>query len=169
MDILNKIEQYLIEKKLDCSLLEATQNNEIPRLLVFLGEEKKGEIVLELTSYEQLLSKQEDTPLAIHFQVNLPFEVQPFATSDTARLVSLVNCNIELPGFELDELEKRILYRYVLFTKKQDPCLDTIHAILGICRMLVDLFSEAFALVSSGEKTTNDILEEFLEKSNPLK
>lgn len=89
----------------------------------------------------------------------LPFELQKEAKSEIARLLHLVNRDIDLPGFGMDENQKLIFYRLVV------PCIDnelpdkTLDLLLGSTKIAAETFIEAIRVVASGEMTIEKILK----------
>ncbi len=89
----------------------------------------------------------------------LPFELQKEAGSEIGRLLHLLNRDIDLPGFGMDETQKLIFYRLVV------PCIDgevhekVIEMLLGTTKVAVETFIEAIRVVASGEMTVEKILK----------
>ncbi|CCB87452.1 MULTISPECIES: hypothetical protein [Parachlamydia] len=165
--ILEQIQIDLSSERYDCSLVMASEEIPFDQLLVFLGNDaKEREKILQITTFKQTMAqeskKKEESYHLVKFVVNLPFSVEPSAASQTASTLLFINRFLELPGFELGELEDQVFYRYVLFTKgnKVDPLL--LFSLIGNVMMIIDLFNGVIESVASGEKTFNDLLEEML-------
>jgi hypothetical protein len=89
----------------------------------------------------------------------IPTELKNSAVNDTARLLHLLNKELDIPGFGMDEIEKLIYYRMMLPTSDQkipETILDTFFkAIHAIC----EGFSPAIFAVASGDVKFEEILE----------
>lgn len=82
---------------------------------------------------------------------------QPFVP-DLARLLHLLNKEIDLPGFGMDELSGIIFYRLMLPTSKgrldTDLFLMFVKSIEQVCR----LFAPAVTAMTSGQMTLEEVL-----------
>lgn len=83
--------------------------------------------------------------------VYLPYQITPKHLNDTSRLLHMLNKDLDLPGFNLDEDENLIFYRLVM------PCIDKklntkiLIAYINSIRLVCDSFSQAIGLVASGQ------------------
>ncbi|MBS4167579.1 hypothetical protein [Parachlamydia sp. AcF125] len=164
VNILKQIQRDLTAERYDCTLEPASDAVSYDQLLVFLGNDaQEREKILQITAFKQAMAQEKEKQYyLVKFMVNLPFSVESSAASQTASTLLFINRFLELPGFELGELEDKVYYRYVLFTKgnKVDPLL--LFSLIGNIMMIIDLFSMVIESVATGEKTFNQLLEEML-------
>ena len=159
-------------QKLDfeCSI-EPSQRYPEGRILLFLGSDhKQRDRSLEITIQKQILgSKDEDIPYyRIQFESALPFPLSDLRSHDVGSFLFFLNRQLELPGFEIDEANSLILYRYVHLSSEIDVKPDLLKGIIGSTTLTLDLFGEAIEKVSSGETSFNEILENVLKMAESL-
>ncbi len=98
----------------------------------------------------------EDSPL-LQIMAYLPFEVQHAAFGETARILHLLNMQLDMPGFGMDEKERLMFYRCVI------PCLDNkvstelFVTYLGTLRFAFETFMHIIGAISSGTTTIEDL------------
>ena len=161
---IESLQQTLTEAEIECTL-EPSQRYSGGRLLVFLsGDRKKRERSLEMTMQEQILgSKQIDIPYhRIQFETALPFTFSDKSSPEVSSFLHFLNRQLELPGFEMDEGNRLILYRYVLLSSEDRLQPDLLKGIIGSISLMLDLFGEAIEKVAVEETTFNEILEKIL-------
>lgn len=89
----------------------------------------------------------------------LPYLLPEKTLGQTARLLHILNQELDMPGFGMDESEKLIFYRSVL------PCLDgkidekLLAMSLGTTRIACDTFMHAIGLVAAGTTSLEDMLK----------
>lgn len=167
--ILEKIKEILDEEEFPCSLASVSEKVPVEHLLVFLGlDVKKRERMLEVMigqqiSPELLLSKTSSLPYRIQFRVQLPFKVHDIALSQVASLILFINQLIDLPGFELNELEGQVFYRYVWINQPASIDHLLIMSIMGSIMLNISLFSETIESLCDGKMTFNDLLAQITQ------
>lgn len=83
--------------------------------------------------------------------IYLPYKIISAHLNDTSRLLHILNKDLDLPGFNLDEDEGLIFYRLVM------PCIDKklntkiLLAYINSIQLVCDSFSQAIGLVASGQ------------------
>lgn len=165
-----KLANTLNEIGFECSL-EPSQRHPEGRILLFLGNDgKQRDRSLEITMQEQILGpKETDIPyFRIQFETALPFPLSEVRAHDVGSFVFYLNRQLELPGFELDEGNSLVLYRYVLLAPDANIQPDLLKGLIGSITLTLDLFSEAIEKVSTGETTFNKILESILKMAESL-
>jgi hypothetical protein len=168
--ILEKIKKTLDNEEFPCTLSSATEKLPFEHLLVFLGlDNKKRERMLEIVTIQQqispefLLSPPPLLPYRIQFRVQLPFNVQDIALSQVASLILFFNQFIDLPGFELNELEGQVFYRYVWIIHPTSIDDLLIMNIIGALILNVSLFSDTIESLADGKQTFNDLLTQITQ------
>lgn len=113
------------------------------QLLVFLPS--------QLEPNEAWLKKKEDTFLP-------PNQEKQAVIADIARLLHLLNKELDLPGFGLDELAGVVFYRLMLPTPKKKIDEDLLLAFLKTVEHVCRMFATPIEAVSSGQMTLNEVL-----------
>lgn len=172
-EVLNQIASLLIAHEVEFLPIENATN---PSLLVYMGNDYKNrDRELFLFAQNQSLvnvfgktAQKKTNYNRVQFQILLPFPVRNEAVFEVASLLHLINHMIELPGFELDELNNQISYRYVLLTGRPEDTPALYISILGIILMTLDLFTEVIEKMASGDSTFNQLLEEIVRLSQKI-
>lgn len=167
--VLEKIKKILEDEDFECALTPASKAFPVDQLRAFLTlDNKKRERILEIFGI-QLASKEASLPCRLHFQTKLPFKVQDNALGDVAFLLHYVNQLIDLPGFELNELEGAVLYRYVWIIEENFITSSLILSIFGSFMMNLGLFADMIESVAEGKVSFNALLEEIVKVSEASK
>lgn len=165
--ILKLIEKIGKDHELDTSLFYP--DNDIPKaiLTLFLGaDSQKRPFVLKITADEQLLNPNVETGIyRISLQVKLPFKIKAESFSQTSNLVSFINHFSDFPGFELDEIEEDVYYRYILMIDEKGMKNELILGIIGMIKFLIDIHAESIETVATGKMTYDQLLSEALKAS----
>lgn len=173
-NILRHIEKLLVEENMEASVMEGNDEQPQDRLLVFIGNDVNSrEQILEITAQDQEIGeslKQEIPVDAAHlarvqFQVKLPFKVANKASKEVAGLLCYLNRQMELPGWELSEVDDRIFYRHVLLTTHEEINKPLLVAITGMIMFILRIYSELVEGVAIGNMTFNNVLEKIIEAS----
>ncbi len=175
-EFLHHFEKILNEEEFDCSLVDATDEVPYERLLIFLGiDEKERERILEVTALKQelvkgldLIESQEPDFFRVQFQVGFPFKIQPKFCPQVASLVCYLNRLIELPGFELNEIDLQLSYRYILMYGEGKFNKKLCIAIVGVIMLLIELFGDTLEQVALGQMTFNEILEQIVQIAHSI-
>jgi hypothetical protein len=90
----------------------------------------------------------------------IPFTYMDKVQGDLARLLHLLNKEIDMPGFGMDEQEKLIFYRCVIpsIDKKIDP--EFIDLYLEATKVACETFISAIGVVATGSAKFDQLLEE---------
>jgi len=173
MDYLKKFQSYLDPSELDSAVIEGSQETPHDRLLIYGGQDyKQRERIIEVTSQIQQLgqnlgpSNTQNDYLRVQFQVTLPFKVEELAGRDVASLLLFLNKLMELPGWEFNELEDQINYRYVLLSKSDGIDENLFAGLVGLILLICQLFTEVIEQIVSGKKSFNELMEEVLKIAN---
>lgn len=171
--MLDRLTGYLKESELDHSLLAESAEIPFPRLLVFLGVSAQAqEYVLEITCQEQQINQDlfttSDQYYRIEFNNPLPFEVKETAILQVSSLLLFLNQMIELPGFELDELNNRVSFRYVLLAKEQGIDSKLFLSIIGIIMMSLELFADTIYHLAEAKVSFNELLEQVIKMGKEI-
>lgn len=164
LNLLKAIEKMAHKEKLDVSLFESSEKIPYDVLTVFLGTDAKSRpFVLNITSQKQVIDPKKDSGIfRIPMQIKLPFKIADFSLSQTSNLVSLLNHFLDLPGFEVNEVENEVSYRYVLLADKAGINESLIIGIIGMIKFILDTHAQAIESVATGEITYDELLEKAL-------
>jgi hypothetical protein len=117
-------------------VLFSFENHEMPLFFLFRPESK----LLQMISY-------------------LPYTLTEKGLGESARLLHLLNRDLDMPGFGMDEEAKLMFYRCSI------PCLEEridktlFDLYLGTARMACRTFMHVIGLVVSGSVAVNEILK----------
>ncbi len=168
--VLNQIQALLEKEEYECSFVTASENIPFDRLLVFIGiDDKERERILEIVesqpqvSPEYVLPEGANIPYRLHFRIQLPFEIQDIALNQVASLLLFLNQYIDLPGFELNEIEGKVLYRYVWIMQSATLDILPLMVILGAIMLNLGLFANTIETLADGQMTFNDLLAQIIQ------
>lgn len=169
-DLLATLERLYKEEGLDCSLEPDNRAPPFGRLFLYLGHDpRKRERIVEITAQTQDLGESLQSPpgkprfFRVQFEAPLPFAVKETAANDTASLIAFLNRMLELPGYEFDEVNGKVYYRYVLLTAQEKPDKELMMGLAGVIRLLLEVFSETIERIAEGTNSFNELLEQILE------
>jgi hypothetical protein len=96
----------------------------------------------------------------LHFFVMLPFDVKGDALGDTARLLLLLNKSLDLPGFDMSEVNQVVFYRYTWASPALEVDKLFLLSIVGMIMLIIDSLSYTIEKVASGEASLMQIVEQ---------
>ncbi len=173
--LLKPIYQILKTEKFACEIETDKKAPPFGRVLVVLGQDHLDrERILEITTQLQDLGESlKDPPelpqyTRIQFEVPLPLDFNDHTAAEIASLIAFLNRLLELPGFEIDEINSGIYYRYVLLTKDHPLEKDLILGLVSIITSMCEMFSNTLEKVSEGKCTFNELVEHLLQNSESL-
>jgi hypothetical protein len=169
MSILTYIQELLDENDLPNALLEASDDVPYERLVVALeSPDPQQEHLLEIMAYPQFIEgaftkeKLPDSYYLIQFQCILSIKVSPETFNQVASCLHFFNRLMHCPGFELDELNDQILYRYVWFIKNTGIDAFLLKQVVGNIQLCFNLFNPYIREIAEGKYTLEDILEQVI-------
>lgn len=89
----------------------------------------------------------------------LPFEVTKATAADLGRLLHLLNRELDMPGFGMDENQALMFYRSVIPFMDQQIDEKAIEMYLRITRIACETFIGAIATITSGTMTIDEVLK----------
>ncbi len=90
----------------------------------------------------------------------LPYDLPKTTFGQVARMLHLLNREIDMPGFGMDESQNLMFYRCVL------PCLNgefnekLLEIALATTRVVCETFMDAIAMIAGGTTTVDAVVEE---------
>lgn len=187
---LNEIKNLIEHLRYKCQILECSERIPIDQLIVELDRDAQDRSrFLVIRAANQELSSQDalfginSSPRnyqELQFIVTLPFFVKDEKIFEISRLILLLNKGIELPGFELSEVDHLIYYRYALIVPEDDLDERILLSLIGMIQLLLEAFTEIFEAVATSGLTFREVAikaqllleshkknREDLEKVNP--
>lgn len=93
----------------------------------------------------------------------IPCELKPEAISDMARLLHLLNKELDVPGFGMDEETGIVFYRVMLPTPKKKIDSELLIAYMKTVEHVCQMFSTPIEAIGFGHATLDDILKKAKE------
>lgn len=90
----------------------------------------------------------------------LPYKLNEKTLGESARMLHILNKELDMPGFCLDETEKLMFYRAAI------PCLhgkidtELFNMYLGVARIACETFMHTIGLIVSGTVSVNEMMGE---------
>ncbi len=151
-----KLKQDELIKLLNKFQLEPTLQSETDQVYIVMKiGEQEVPIFLGIRSEETLLQSV----------AYIPYQLEDKAINEVARVLHILNRELDVPGFGLDEQQKLMFYRCVILCP--DHVLDEkiLELYLATTRIAVESFMGAISMVASGKKTADELLK---KKDEPL-
>lgn len=168
--MIKEIKEILEDNQFLCSSPQDEISPLSESLEVILGSDyKERELVMEITTTQQLIPPEHiqantsQHPLRVQFWVELPFEVQDVALNQMSNLLHFLNRMIELPGFELDELNGKVIYRYVWIAHPKMIDESLIMGITGAILLTLNLLTGTIESLADGTVSFNDLLAQIVQ------
>lgn len=92
--------------------------------------------------------------------VFIPTKLEEKAYNDTGRLLHLLNKEIDLPGFGMDEDSSTIFFRHMLPCPQQNFDEELLRTLMDGMKLVCKSFSNAIAAVATGAVTFDKIVEQ---------
>ena len=101
----------------------------------------------------------------LQFLSFIPCSVEKAHMNDLGRLLHMLNKELDMPGFCLDEQSSTVFYRQMMPTLKKEFNPDVMEALINTSQMVCKSFAAVIEALATGAMT----LEEILKKANELK
>ena len=132
--------------------------------------------IQEDTNQAYLVIKHEKREYPIFFRIMhegellqilafIPTNYKDEVVSDLSRLLLMLNKELDVPGFCIDENSKTVFYRVMIPTYKKELATDVLEAFVGTIINVCKTFSPVVEAVAMGAMT----LEEVINKAQELK
>lgn len=176
--ILSKIQHYLVEEGMDCASFGEEEGQPADRLLVYLGaDSKKRERIIEITADQQLVPGQfkdfanmkvEEGCYRIQVQTQFPISFHPDTAGQMASAINFLNGMLEMPGLISDEGSDKVFYRTVQLVAEEDYKKILLIGVVGMHRMVLDMFSGVLERIGSGELSYLQLLDEVIKATHVM-
>lgn len=151
---LDKLQKYIKSKDIQVELQKET--NQLCILLKI--SEREFPLFIRLFEGNELIQ-------LIAF---LPCNTKPATVSDTSRLLHLLNKEIDVPGFGLDENNAVVFYRCMIPVKDNQVDEVIFDAFLNAVQVACKAFAAVIAAVAYGAVTFEEVLKKSQEQGNSL-
>jgi hypothetical protein len=171
--MLQGIQATLEKAGLDVLHVPMQGDSLVEKLVVFGGKDRDDRAhLIEIgisgsAAAEKKVGKEEidlDPALRVQIDSAFTFSIADIAYADLAQFLHFINLQIELPGFYLDHLNEKVIYRYVLLFEGETIPKKTLLSLIGVVLFLQDVFGQTLERLASGQVTFLGLMEE-LEKS----
>jgi hypothetical protein len=98
----------------------------------------------------------------------IPCNFKANSVSDLARLLHLINREVDLPGFGMDEKAGIVYYRFMLPAHGKHIEGEVLDTILNTIKTICETFANVIAAVSVGAASFDEVIKK-LSQSNPSK
>ncbi len=89
----------------------------------------------------------------------IPTNVNPEYMHDLGRLLHMLNKELDMPGFCLDEASNTVFYRLMMPTLKKEYQPEIFEALINTSQMVCKTFSTVIEALAQGAMTLQDILK----------
>src|SRR5437660_450821 len=151
-----KISEHTILQQLKKLGIEATVQEETRQIVVIFKQDKR-----EFPLFIRILHEGE----LLQLLTFIPCNTTAKTLNDMARFLHIVNKELDVPGFCVDEASSTVFYRLVLPTAKKELPDDTFEAYINTTQVVCKSFSPVIEAIAFGAMT----LEEVLKKAGELK
>lgn len=93
----------------------------------------------------------------------IPCMLKPTAINDLSRLLHLLNKELDIPGFGVDEASSVIFYRIMLPASEGQIDLKIVDTFVGSIKNVVETFAPVIATVAAGMTTFQEVLKKVKE------
>jgi len=99
----------------------------------------------------------------------VPYTVTRTMLGDVGRFLHMINKELDLPGFCLDESSTTVFYRLVLPTSKKEFQQESFEALLNTSRLVITSFATVIAGLAVGATSLDEILAKVSETQGKAK
>jgi len=97
----------------------------------------------------------------------IPCSVKAEHNGDVSRFLHIVNKELDVPGFCLDEISTTVFYRLMVPTSKKEIQKDILEALLNTSKTVCTTFSPAIEAMAMGMMSLEDVLKKAKEAGIP--
>lgn len=180
LDLLKSIQETLDEEEFDCSFEAAGEEGGKDLVVVRLGEKQRNhELQISCVDHpvdESLFTGEQLPHVAVTFSTTFLIDLNPKTIYETARFISFLNTIVDIPGFELNELDNCVRYRYIFLGLPGSLDLFLLLTIIGVHMFAVDKILPFIESIIKEEVSFEDVLtliikqfEEFQQKISESK
>lgn len=90
----------------------------------------------------------------------LPYQLHAKTFGEVARMLHMLNRELDMPGFGLDESEKVLFFRCVIPCTNKKIDTQLLNMYLGTTKIAIDTFLQAIGVIVSGMTTVDEVLKQ---------
>lgn len=94
----------------------------------------------------------------------IPCQLKTAAAPELARLLHLINKEVDLPGFGMDENAGIIYYRMMLPADHEQISSDILETVINSIKTICESFAPVIAAVAAGASTFDQVLRKLKEQ-----
>lgn len=167
---IHSLQHFFEKQKFTTKIIEASEEIPFDALFISIGDEEAGQSIIQIRIMEQIVDEDEDNIgikqnskgyFHIQFTVPIDISINEKYMSEVGRLVLLINRTCNLPGFEFNEIERVLYYRYAMLISGNTIDPYVVVSIIGTIMLYVTTFSDYLRDIGDGSKTFRDVIEEF--------
>lgn len=143
---LNKIHEYLCEKGFDAHIQQETKQ------IYFVYKIHRKDFPVFIRVFKEQMMLQ--------ILIFMPCTLSPDGLGDTARLLHLLNKELDMPGFGMDENAGAAFYRLTLPLFKETFEENILDSFLASIKELSHSLYPAIELAASGSTSLEDLLKQ---------
>ena len=149
-----KISQHTLLQELKRLNFDAKVQEETNQIYLLFKHEKR-----EFPLFIRILHEGE----LIQLLTFIPCNVKPECNGELGRFLHLVNKELDMPGFCLDELSSTAFYRLIIPTPKKELSTATFEAYLNTIQVVCKSFSPVIEALAIGAMTCDEVLKKASE------
>lgn len=96
----------------------------------------------------------------------IPINVDEDKVTDMARFLHMLNKELDVPGFCIDETSKTVFYRLMLPTLKKEISQESLEAFLNTSQVVCKSFSTIIEALAVGAVKLSDILKKAQQQTD---
>ena len=155
-----KLNEHNLLEHLKKNGFEGKVQEETNQIYVVIEQEKK--------QYPLFIRRLHDDEL-VQILTFIPCGVKPEAVADVARFLHMLNKELDVPGFCLDEASMTIFYRLLMPTVKKEFDPAILDAYLNTTQVVCKSFSNAIIALAQGAMSLDEILKKAESHKAPAK
>ena len=95
----------------------------------------------------------------------IPTNVKQEAFNDVSRFLHMINKELDMPGFCLDDASNTVFYRLILPTLKKEASTQLFEAFINTSQVVCKTFSQAIEAISNSLLTLEEVIKKAKENA----
>jgi hypothetical protein len=150
-----KISQHTLLQELKKLGYDAQVQEETQQIYFLFKDDMKREFPL----FIRILHEGE----LVQILTFIPCNVKEEQKNDVARFLHMVNKELDVPGFCMDEASLTVFYRLILPAHKKEMADDIFEAFVKTSQVVCKTFTQAIEALAAGAMTLDDVLKKAAE------
>jgi hypothetical protein len=121
------------------------------------AREERGQLLLTLQSKESITTLMHEAyhGSLLNFLYFLPDRFHAASIAEARYLANRINCVTLLPGFAIDDLNKRVFFRYSLPLSDSSQHFELLESSITLIINMIEIYSPLFSQLSLGANMQN--------------